>query len=320
MRILSVRRDVVPAASARTARWGRTLLAGLILLSAAIFAATGTAAEATAEKTDRDWIRVTRDEHGRPSALQTAVVRYVPADGKNEGPTVDLIAAVHVGDRAYYAQLNRDFKQYDALLYELVAPKGVKIKKGRKNSSRSFVGAMQNGMKQMLELEHQVERIDYTQKNFVHADMSPEQFAETMKERGESFFTMFLRIMGQSIAQQSQQQGDQASDLDILMALFDRNRAQKLKVIMAQQFEQMESLMVGFGGPAGSTIITERNKVALEVLADRLKAGDRRLGIFYGAGHMDDLDQRLQKDFDLKPAESRWVTAWKLKPASDAGE
>ena len=38
--------------------------------------------------------------------------------------TVDLIGAVHIGDVAYYAAAQRRFEQYDALLYELVAPKG----------------------------------------------------------------------------------------------------------------------------------------------------------------------------------------------------
>ena len=32
---------------------------------------------------------------------------------------------------------------------------------------------LQNGMKDMLELEHQLQHIDYHKDNFVHADMSP---------------------------------------------------------------------------------------------------------------------------------------------------
>ena len=54
----------------------------------------------------------------------------------------------------------------------------------------------------MLGLEHQLDCIDYTKKNFVHADMSPEEFNKSMTERGESFMQMFLKMMGQSMAQQ----------------------------------------------------------------------------------------------------------------------
>ena len=38
--------------------------------------------------------------------------------------TIDLIGAVHIGEKAYYDKLNKEFEQYDVLLYELVAPEG----------------------------------------------------------------------------------------------------------------------------------------------------------------------------------------------------
>src|SRR5690606_10004869 len=61
------------------------------------------------------FIRVRKDEDGTPIALETAIVRYVPATGE-DGVSLDLIGAVHVGDREYYETLNKRFKQYDALL------------------------------------------------------------------------------------------------------------------------------------------------------------------------------------------------------------
>ena len=115
------------------------------------------------------------------------------------------MGAIHVGDKRYYDELNAHFKQYDALLYELVAPDGSVVTRGRGTSNRHPVGMLQNGMKQMLELEHQLEQIDYTKPNFVHADMSPDQFAESMRNRGESFLQLYFRLIGQSIGHQSRQ-------------------------------------------------------------------------------------------------------------------
>ena len=43
--------------------------------------------------------------------LETAIVRYCNADGI----TVDLIAAIHVGEKSYYKQLSNRFETYDAL-------------------------------------------------------------------------------------------------------------------------------------------------------------------------------------------------------------
>src|SRR4029077_17776435 len=104
---------------------------------------------------------------------QTAIVRYVPANpAPGDKPvSVDLVAAVHVADAAYYAALTRRFEKYDAVLYELVAPEGTQVPLGRGTSNTNPLGAMQNGMKEVLDLDHQLEKIDYTKKNFVHADM-----------------------------------------------------------------------------------------------------------------------------------------------------
>jgi hypothetical protein len=74
----------------------------------------------------------------------------------------------------------------------------------------------------------------------------------------------------------------------------------------------MESLMVSFGGEQGSVIISERNKMALKVLREQINAGKRKLGIFYGAGHLNDMDERLRKDFGLEPVSATWLTAWNL--------
>src|SRR5262245_35840287 len=77
------------------------------------------------------FVRVRRDAQKQPVALETAIVRYVPASGES-GLVVELVGAVHVGDRSYYDQLNKEMEQYDVLLYELVAPPGTRIPKGGK--------------------------------------------------------------------------------------------------------------------------------------------------------------------------------------------
>jgi hypothetical protein len=94
--------------------------------------------------------------------------------------------------------------------------------------------------------------------------------------------------------------------------LFDNDRALALKRVMADQFEDLEGSMGAFDGADGSTIITERNKVALEVLAQEIKSGKKHLGIFYGAGHLSDMEKRLSSDFGLRPQSVRWLTAWDL--------
>jgi hypothetical protein len=262
------------------------------------------------------FIRIRRNDKGQPVAMETAVVHYIGADGKRPGVSVDLVGAIHIADKSYYAELNKLFETYEVVLYELVAPEGTRIpKEGREGVSSHPLGAMQQGMGAMLELTHQLNGVDYTKENFVHADMSPEDFAKSMEKRGESFMQMFLRLMGQGMAQQAaqQQQNGGNPDLNMLMALFSKDRARKLKVMLADQFENLEGQMVMFDGPEGSTIITERNKKALEVLDKQLKEGKKHIAIFYGAGHLPDMEKRLAADFGLKRESEKWLVAWSME-------
>ncbi len=291
----------------------------LSLLFAAICALPLSAAEPplskdTAKKQDATkFLRVRNDDAGKPLSMDTAIVTYVPADGKNPGLKVDLVAAVHVGETSYYRKLNKTFPDYDALLYELVAPEGTRIPKGGGGAARSSpVGAIQGGMTSILGLAFQLEKIDYTKDNFIHADLSPEEFSESMKKRGESFLQLFLRMMGQAMAQQSSDPTG-SSDMQLLMALFSKDRDLRLKRIMAKQFQDLEVSMQALEGPDGSTLITERNKRALEVLAKQIEAGKRHVGIFYGAGHLPAMERQLIDDFGLKRSKVRWVEAWNLR-------
>ena len=301
----------------------------LVILINALGVASVQAEPATLAKPalGTEWVRLAKDTNGDPQALEVAIVRYMPARlakqfaGRvKEGQLpesrqyVDLIGAVHVGDRAYYDSLNRRFRHYQALLYELVAPEGTRVERGRGTSNLHPVGAMQNSIKSMLELEHQLEMVDYTRPNFVHADMSPEEFGKSMTDRQESFLQMYARMAGQAIAEQS---GDPSQgfmmNFELLSALTSENKALKLKTTIAKQFASMESMLSGMSGPEGSTLITERNKRALDVLRKQLKMGKRKIGIFYGAGHLNDMHERLAKDFGMQPVAITWVEAWNLR-------
>jgi hypothetical protein len=145
--------------------------------------------------------------------------------------------------------------------------------------------------------------------------MSPEQFMQAMRDRNESFLEMFLRLIGQSMAQQSKMQADgESPEFELFAALFAPDRARRLKAALAKQLSETESLLAGFGGDEGSVLITDRNKTALKVLREQQSAGKKKLAIFYGAGHLNDMDQRLRHDFGLRPVKITWLTAWDLTP------
>ncbi|MEC9002603.1 MAG: hypothetical protein VX644_04460 [Planctomycetota bacterium] len=267
------------------------------------------------------FIQVKRTKSGEPEALQTAIVRYVPATGDNE-LIVDLIGAVHVGDRLYYQKLNKLFENYDVLLYELVAPEGTVIPKGGRTESTNPLSMIQTMMKSVLGLELQLEQVDYTKKNFVHADLSPEKMAEAMKKRGDDGLTLALGIAADFIRSQNVQTRKQATaskqslpEIDPLSLLLDPQAGNKLKRIMAEQFDTEEA-EDGLGSTLNTILISDRNKAALQVFQKEMVKGHKRIGIFYGAAHMPDFEKRLRLEYGLKLKSHLWVTAWDLEASS----
>jgi hypothetical protein len=264
------------------------------------------------------FLRIQWDEKKQPLALETSIVRYVPASGEGE-LAVDLVAAVHIGDRDYYKKLNKQFQQYDVVLYELVAPPGTRIPKGGKRDLDPL-GLVMQVAKSVLELELQTERIDYTKKNFVHADLSPSQMAEAIRKRGDDGLTLFLGLTADMLRQQNLREANQSKkpapkeeELDILSLLLDPDGPVKLKRMLAQQFEDLQSPTSGLGQTLTTILVADRNEAAMIVFQKELAKGKKKIAIFYGAAHMPDFDKRLRADFGLKPKSEQWITAWDLE-------
>ena len=126
------------------------------------------------DPTELSFVRVTRDDQGVPVAVETAIVTFRSPNGDQ---TVDLIGAIHVADQGYYERLNAIFRDYDAVLYELVADEAGRVPQ-RGQASDHPVGQIQRGIKTLLDLSFQLDEIDYTPDHLVHADMTHHEFAE----------------------------------------------------------------------------------------------------------------------------------------------
>lgn len=268
-------------------------------------------ADKDADRASR-FIRISRTEAGQPKALETSVIRYeAPQGSEHAGLIVDLVGVVHIGEKEYYEALDKRLKTYDVVLYELVAPDGTRVLPEDIDSSRSPLSAVQLGMRDMLNLQFQLQHIDYMAENFRHADMSPEQFIEDMESRGDSVFKMGLRMMGAGLASQAATAGDAG----MMMALLSgKDRPKRMKQVMARQLTEMEAVTAGIDDAQGkNTLIKGRNIRAFEVLDEEIESGKKRIAVFYGAGHLPDMADRLEKDFQLQPSTVEWFAAWDLQ-------
>ena len=301
-------------------------LIALALSNTALIEAQNINAASPDQKTSADkktqFLRVTADRGGEPLAMQTAITRYRPEQGDL---VVDLVGVVHIGEGRYYEQLNDQFEIYDVVLYELVAPEGTRVPRGGKKarsgqSPLDLVSWMQNQAKSSLGLQSQLEKIDYQKSNLKHADMSPDDMAKKMAERGDSALTIGLSTMAeiirqQNLAAQSPERREMINEF-ASEGLFDLiNNPIKLKRMMASQFADSGVMEMGLGRSLNQLLITDRNEAAMKVLQKEIAAGKKKIAIFYGAAHMPDFEQRLVEDFGLKKTKQVWVDAWDLTKA-----
>lgn len=279
-------------------------MAATQLAPAAEKAAGAAAAEEEAEK-HSPFIRFDSSPDGG-GVLQTSIVPYV----NDEGVRVDLIGAVHVGDHAYYELLNERFRAYDSLLYEMVKPRDADAARRETHPGLGLIGVLQEAMKTVLELDHQLEDIDYRAENFVHADMDLQTFMRRQEEQGEGFLELMLRQMLRDMTRPADPEHQPPSMVEILDALSAPDRARQLKLLFARELSRPEQMMELFG--EASVILNERNEAAFEVLDERIEAGDRRLGIFYGAAHLPDMESLLEERGFRRAGEIEWLTAWDM--------
>lgn len=245
--------------------------------------------------------------------LQTSIVSY-----RNEaGQQVDLIGAIHIGDRDYFQALNDRFTDYDVVLYEMVKPVGAAPPRAdgperQFDMNASMIGNFQVLLKDALELDFQLDRIDYHQPNFVHADLDAATFTRLQQDRNETFLDLFIKALLNPPSQAEMEQMETLNFNDLLMALQAPDRARQLKLLFAKQMRQMDQMTRLFDGPDGSVIIHERNKAAFKVLDAALADGEDKIGIFYGAAHLPDMEERLLERGFEQVGQPEYLTAWDM--------
>lgn len=291
----------------------------LAAFASLLAAAPAQAAAAAPDAIPSDFVRFV--EAGDGGRLETAITRY-----RKDDVEVTFFAAVHIADAACYAALNDRFTTCDALLYELVAAPDARPAKGQRERGFSPVSLLQRGMKTSLELAFQLDEIDYQAANFVHADMTPQEFEQSMSERGESMLSMMFDMMQQTARQQRAQADERGGDgdgdgaaaaakpFDLVAAFRSGEGRHLLRMTFGRQLEQVEGMMAG---GKGSTLLEGRNEKCLEVLQRELQAGKKRLGVYYGAAHFPHMERRLVEDLGFAKAGHEWLVAWDCKKRPD---
>ena len=272
-------------------------------------------ASAPSGQEEADYIRFVEGV-GQPDCLQTAVASF-----HKDGTTVDLVSVVHLGDKAYFENINALLKDYDLVLYELVggkySPPPAKVA-GEPVGIEEMVSVrgMQQMASQFLGLEFQLDGIEYESPNFVHADVDIAEYTALMNARNQSFSTLFTRAM--SISETADFGGIPTDDaamtamLGKIMTAVTTGNSAELKRTIAPLMAEAEGFIAQIEGDDGTVLITERNKHVMKKLDEELKMRRlKRVAIFYGGGHMPDLENRLLTR-GFKKGAVAWADAWTI--------
>lgn len=265
------------------------------------------------------YLRVANHDNG-VVALEVAIRSLTPA--RQNAPRVWLVGVTHIGSAEYYRALQEFLDQQSVVLFEGVGA-----------TNRDFQLApgeysLQDAMARALGLEFQLHAVQYDRPHFRNSDLNAAQisrhFGGAMEEDagdGEgrppaNEFGALVQVM-----QGTGFLGGLAKLTVSLISVSPRlQAATKLALI-----ETMGAMPADLAATPGLTpamqrllkvLIEERNRV---VIADTRRALRERprpqsVAIFYGAGHMHDLEVRLREELRLRPGEERWLTAFEVVP------
>lgn len=175
-------------------------------------------------------------------------------------------------------------------------------------------GGVQKDLATALGLAYQLDAIDYTGPQWVHADASIGDVERGIRKRGGNFSQLNSMLTGS---------GGLGSVMGLMINLLkassDGMKSDMkfmLIEVLASADERTRSML---GKGVAETIVDERNRVAfreLDRLLERVKQ-PKNYAIFYGALHLDDMAKRLDER-GFKPVDERWMTV--LTTDADRGD
>ena len=296
-----------------------TSAAALCLLASGFIGCAGskhTHASLAADSPPQPYMRVARPDSNTVT-LQIAIRRFVPEKGR--GPVIWLSGASHIGESNYFATLQRHLDAQALVLFEGV---GAKEKKMRFNADEEV--SIQHTMATSLGLVFQLSAIDYDRPNFRNSDLTIAQLQRLLTDgtatdragegtntKASEEFQQLLQIM------------DGSSFLGTLLhaglkLIGSSPKLQALtKVMLIEMLGQLKGDMSQLKGVPPEVqrllevIIRERNKVVFDDLKASLRAFSppRSISVFYGAGHMADLEKLLRDELNYRPLDEVWLSA-----------
>jgi len=285
------------------------------------------------------YMQVVRSNSG-PLQLQIALRELRPA--KDSGPAIWLVAVSHIGETNYYEAVQRHLDVRTLVLFEGVSDRRTRhpqdsragprlsnneLMKGRDDSVQS---SLQSTLASSLGLAFQLNALDYDRPHFQNSDLTIPEMQALLSENAGSGQAQIPGAPGKSDDQLSDLVGimDGSSVLGAILhagvkLLGSSPKLQALtKVAVIELFGNLEGdISQSPALPSEmkrliDVLIQGRNRVVVNDLKAELPKLRKRdsVAVFYGAGHMHDLETRIRSELNYRPASQLWLTAITVDP------
>lgn len=279
-----------------------------------------------------DYIRIHQTEDGEVQ-LQVAIREFEPTEeSPKNAPMLSLVGVTHIGDRDYFKKIQTYLAGPEAVLFEGVGFYATREERRQRkpgsggSKPKDFEGTAQHKMAEALGLTFQPLEMDYNKDNFFNSDLSLTEFMEYFQPGGKNSIIsgdpeedkeaqQFMAVLaGSSIAANIAQgilkffgQSPKLQGISRLVLIETLGAVGNDLSQAGAVPESMSKLM--------KLIINRRNRVVLQDLKVFLRRKDiDHLAIFYGAGHMPDLETRIIKAHGYKPSRDKWLTCFSVNP------
>jgi len=169
---------------------------------------------------------------------------------------------------------------------------------------------LQAKMADALGLTFQLDQVDSSKPNWRSSDMSVDELQARFEKAGMEGSSLFKMLDGSSLM------GQLASML-LGIVKSSPQLAASLKLTMVDLLGSPGAVEMGPPGMKKmmEVILKDRNNVVLRDLRAVIEKEDRGdVAIFYGAGHLEDMESKLRADLGYEPAGEAWLAAISVNP------
>jgi hypothetical protein len=281
--------------------------------------------------------------------LQIAVRKLVPTGQR--GPVIWLVGTSHVGEPEYYQELQKHLDAQTLVLYEGINA-GAHKRRVRKNDVTSTPDAegeetqeptadknhagegpsMQVTLAKSLGLVFQLDAIDYERTNFLNSDLSIQEIQKLMEGEAKNASSPSEGTEGKAGNPSNPSFGylmqimDESSFLGSIMKLgmqFIGSSPKLQAMAKLTLIEALGQLKGEFSEMRGmppdlqqliKVLIEARNQNVVEDLKTEFNAVPRKgsIAVFYGTGHMEDMQKRIVSELKYRPEREIWLTAFSV--------